>query len=500
MDPKPKSWSIHTRTEITSKYKILHRVGSGAYSDVYKALRLSDSLPVALKEIHDYQSASREIEALKALQNSPNIVVLFEYFWAEDEDTVLVLEFLPFDLADVIRAATKGLFDHQGDVSRGADRGEFDDVSKGGKKGDFDDLGGDVSEGGLRIEEIKMWMIQILCGVDACHRNSIVHRDLKPGNLLVSADGVLKLADFGQARTLLAPGLAAIEADSPSMDQAISNHQPDVPGSEKEGKEAQRISESPPHSRGEYGTRPDDRMLREDFLDEYDNYDGNTSCLATCTTSDLEEDPLKMSFPYEIEGQNDRNGALTSCVGTRWFRAPELLYGSTNYGPEVDLWSLGCIFAELLSLESLFPGTSDIDQLSRIFSILGNLTEEVWPDCCKLPDFKLISFGKIDNPIGLEASLPGRSLDEINLVKKLLSLNPTSRATAMELLHDKYLNEEPFPVQVPELRVPSKHTAEDGDSSGEWGDYRDIGSDSDMDDFGPMSVTDTENGFSIRFS
>ncbi|GMI79773.1 CYCLIN-DEPENDENT KINASE F;1, CDK-activating kinase 1AT [Hibiscus trionum] len=49
-------------------------------------------------------------------------------------------------------------------------------------------------------------MLQILCGVDACHRNMIVHRDLKPGNLLVSDDGLLKLAGFGQARILMEPG------------------------------------------------------------------------------------------------------------------------------------------------------------------------------------------------------------------------------------------------------------------------------------------------------
>lgn len=73
---------------------------------------------------------------------------------------MLVLEFLPTDLASVIREGRK--------------------------------------RGGIEVGEIKRWMVQILCGVDACHRSSIVHRDLKPANLLVSADGVLKLADFGQ--------------------------------------------------------------------------------------------------------------------------------------------------------------------------------------------------------------------------------------------------------------------------------------------------------------
>ncbi|KAL5718906.1 non-specific serine/threonine protein kinase [Ranunculus cassubicifolius] len=98
-----KTWSIYSRTEITDHYQILHQIGSGSYSDVYKARRLSDNQIVALKEIHD----SREIEALQILQNSPNIVTLFEYFWREDEDAVLVLEYLSTDLQSVINGAKR---------------------------------------------------------------------------------------------------------------------------------------------------------------------------------------------------------------------------------------------------------------------------------------------------------------------------------------------------------------------------------------------------------
>jgi serine/threonine protein kinase len=63
-------------------------------------------------------------------------------------------------------------------------------------------------------------------------------------------------------------------------------------------------------------------------------------------------------------------------AATRWYRAPEMLYAARMYGPEVDIWSAGCIMAELLALSPLFPGETDIDQLNRIYSVCG--TPDVW--------------------------------------------------------------------------------------------------------------------------
>ena len=63
----------------------------------------------------------------------------------------------------------------------------------------------------------------------------------------------------------------------------------------------------------------------------------------------------------------------TDYVATRWYRAPELLVGDTQYGPAVDVWALGCVFAELLSGIPLWPGKSDMDQLYLIRKTLGEL-------------------------------------------------------------------------------------------------------------------------------
>ncbi|KAL5143038.1 Cyclin-dependent kinase F-1 [Glycine soja] len=447
MDPPPKTWSIHMRSEITAKYEVLNRVGSGAYADVYRAIRLSDGASVALKEVHDSQSASREIEALRLLKGSRNVVVLHEFFWREDEDAVLVLEFLGTDLAAVI--------------------GEGD---------------------GVGVGEIKGWMVQALSAVDECHRNMIVHRDLKPSNFLVSDDGVLKLGDFGQARILVESGFNAPQENPPPYEDDTSNAESSTQHSESISQLVnlnQTAYENPnlgTLSHEEY-FRVLDEMKTKSYSYDTDKdtniYDGNTSCLATCTTSDIDDDLCKGSFTYEAQevGGNEL-GCLTSCVGTRWFQAPELLYGSTDYGLEVDLWSLGCVFAELLTLKPLFPGTSDVDQLSRIVSVLGNIDEETWPGCHKLPDYGSISFGEVENPSGLEACMPNCTPDEVSLVKRLIFYDPAKRATAMELLQDKYFSEEPLPVPISE--------------------YNEVDSDSALEEFGTLNITTTGSDLSIQ--
>ncbi|KAI8903027.1 kinase-like domain-containing protein, partial [Powellomyces hirtus] len=80
--------------------------------------------------------------------------------------------------------------------------------------------------------------------------------------------------------------------------------------------------------------------------------------------------------------------AYTHEVVTLWYRASEILLGSKTYSTVVDMWSVGCIFAEMCLRQPLFPGDLEIDELFRIFRILGTPNEETWPNVSALPDYK----------------------------------------------------------------------------------------------------------------
>ncbi|KIO26812.1 hypothetical protein M407DRAFT_196582 [Tulasnella calospora MUT 4182] len=76
-------------------------------------------------------------------------------------------------------------------------------------------------------------------------------------------------------------------------------------------------------------------------------------------------------------------------VVTLWYRAPEVLLGSRHYSTAIDMWSVGCIMAEMIMQGTpLFPGDSEIDQIFRIFRIMGTPTEQTWPGVSQLPDYK----------------------------------------------------------------------------------------------------------------
>ena len=84
-------------------------------------------------------------------------------------------------------------------------------------------------------------------------------------------------------------------------------------------------------------------------------------------------------------------GRLTQLVVTLWYRAPELLLGETKYTTSIDMWSIGCIFAELFDKVPLFRGRGEMDQLAKIFNVLGTPNENRWPGISEMPLFKTVN-------------------------------------------------------------------------------------------------------------
>ncbi|XP_014229717.1 cyclin-dependent kinase 11A-like isoform X1 [Trichogramma pretiosum] len=135
----------------------------------------------------------------------------------------------------------------------------------------------------------------------------------------------------------------------------------------------------------------------------------------------------------------------TSIVVTLWYRAPELLLGSKTYSTPIDLWSVGCIFAELLRMEALFPGKSELDLLNRVFKELGTPNDRIWPGYSKLPMTKKVSFSQypvnnIRQRFNLLTDLG------IDLLNKFLTYDPEQRISAEDALKHGYFIESPVAI------------------------------------------------------
>eukprot|EP00111_Clytia_hemisphaerica_P022659 TCONS_00066670-protein len=131
--------------------------------------------------------------------------------------------------------------------------------------------------------------------------------------------------------------------------------------------------------------------------------------------------------------------SYTHEVVTLWYRAPEILLGCKMYSTAVDVWSIGCIFVEMLTRKALFPGDSEIDQLFKMFRVLGTPNEKLWPGVTQLKDYKS-DFPKW-NPKDLSEVLPELDDDGIDLLKMLLTYQPCRRVSARNALDHSYFND-----------------------------------------------------------
>ena len=296
-------------------------LGRGTFGEVYQATVIATGAVVAIKKLLKASSRKegvevstlREIMLLHELKHE-NLIDMIEVF-VHNGSISLVFEFCATDLEHIIK-----------------DKSEQLDAAR-----------------------IKGYMLGTLRGVAFCHANWVLHRDLKPGNLLLTTNGVVKVADFGLARFF---------------------------------------------------------------------------------------------------GSPERR--YTGQVVTRWYRAPELLFGSKFYGPAVDLWSIGCIFAEFILRAPYVPGESDIEQLSRIFTARGTPTEETWPGVSSLPDY--IAF-QSQTAQPMNKVFTNASEDAIGLLTALLTLDPGKRIEASAALEHAYFCTPPLPAPsellAPRPKAPS---------------------------------------------
>jgi len=128
---------------------------------------------------------------------------------------------------------------------------------------------------------------------------------------------------------------------------------------------------------------------------------------------------------------------LTHEVVTLWYRAPEVLLGSRHYSTAIDMWSVGCIFAEMSMIGiPLFPGDSEIDQIFKIFRILGTPNEAIWPNVSTLPDYKPTFPQWSSQDLGRIVT----TLDEtgMDLLKRSLTYDSAKRISAKRALQHPY--------------------------------------------------------------
>lgn len=289
------------------KYEKTEKIGEGTYGVVYKAIDKKTNEVVALKKIRLLaeeegipSTAIREISLLKELIHV-NIVKLIDVMHTVKKLT-LVFEFVDTDLKKLI----------------------------------------DTTESqGLDKLQTKSFLYQLIRGTNFIHKLKVLHRDLKPQNLLITNDGIMKIADFGLARGFGIP---------------VKNY--------------------------------------------------------------------------------------THEVVTLWYRPPDVLLGSKNYLTTVDVWSIGCIFGEMINGKALFQGQNELDQLKKIFKIRGTPDEKSYPDVKNLPEWANNDF-EIYKAEELSKVCPKLDSYGIDLLGKMLKVNPDERITLEEALVHPYFNDLP---------------------------------------------------------
>ena len=142
---------------------------------------------------------------------------------------------------------------------------------------------------------------------------------------------------------------------------------------------------------------------------------------------------------------------MTDYVATRWYRAPEILLGSTKYTTQADLWSIGCIFGELLGGKPMFPGTSTLSQITKVLEVTGKPSPEDIASIQSDLAQQMIETISIPKKKSLKSIYPKATPVELDLLSKLLQFNPNKRINVKQALEHPYVSD--FHEQYSETEI-----------------------------------------------
>jgi len=154
-----------------------------------------------------------------------------------------------------------------------------------------------------------------------------------------------------------------------------------------------------------------------------------------------------------INGITDTELLFEEAIATLWYRSPELLLNFRTYGPAIDIWSVGCVLAELISSKPLFPGKSSMNQLTMIVDVLGNPTSNDMKNCDNNAAKRFMDSLPRKRPVPFSQLFPEAHSHELDLLEKMLKWDPSSRITVEEALRHPFFSSlhDPFdePVTLP---------------------------------------------------
>ena len=139
----------------------------------------------------------------------------------------------------------------------------------------------------------------------------------------------------------------------------------------------------------------------------------------------------------ESKGKDD---PMTRTAVTLYYRAPEIFFGDSYYDNKIDIWSIGCVFAELVIGKPIFKANNELGTLSNIIENIGCPNEDNWPGVSELPNY--LPFGGGEFKLGKTLKQGGLSIDGINMVTKMLMLDPKKRPTCEEMIKNDYFKKD----------------------------------------------------------